>query len=196
VVNVTLVDFRGFDTLGEVTVLGIAAIGILGMLRGLFFRGPDTDSLGRPWSEERYPMVLATVSKLLLPMALLVAAWLFLRGHNEPGGGFIAGLVASVALILQYIAEGSRETDRRMGSNPVGVIGAGILIAALTGLGSWILGYPFLTSTYAYVTLPAIGTFELASAMLFDLGVFLGVVGTVLLILSGIGRLQLPQEHP
>jgi len=191
VVNVTLVDFRGFDTLGEVTVLGIAAIGILGMLAGLFFRGPESDSLGRPWSEERHPLMLVTVSKLLLPMALLVTAWLFLRGHNEPGGGFIAGLVAGVALILQYIAEGSRYTQRRMDWNLVGLIGAGILIAALTGLGSWLFGYPFLTSTYTYVTLPVIGTFELASAMIFDLGVFLGVVGTVLLILSGIGRLHL-----
>lgn len=195
VVNVTLVDFRGFDTLGEVTVLGIAAVGILGMLAGLFFRGPESDSLGRPWSEERHPLMLVTVSKLLLPMALLVAAWLFLRGHNEPGGGFIAGLVAGVALILQYIAEGSQDTQRRMDWNLLGLIGAGILIAALTGLGSWLFGYPFLTTTYTYVTLPVIGTFELASAMIFDLGVFIGVVGTVLLILSGIGRLHLMEEQ-
>ena len=193
VVNVTLVDFRGFDTLGEVTVLGIAAIGILGMLTGLFFRGPDTDLLGHPWSRDRHPLILSTVSKLLLPMALLVAAWLFLRGHNEPGGGFIAGLVAGVALILQYIAEGTQYTHRRMDWNLPRLIGTGILIAALTGLVSWLFGYPFLTSSYSYVTLPLIGTFELASAMVFDLGVFLGVVGTVLLILSGIGRLHLQE---
>ncbi len=191
--NVTLVDFRGFDTLGEVTVLGIAAIGILGMLKGLFFRGPDTDLLGHPWSRDRHPLILSTVSKLLLPMALLVAAWLFLRGHNEPGGGFIAGLVAGVALILQYIAEGTQYTHRRMDWNLPRLIGTGILIAALTGLVSWLFGYPFLTSTYSYATLPLIGTFELASAMVFDLGVFLGVVGTVLLILSGIGRLDLQE---
>jgi multicomponent K+:H+ antiporter subunit A len=190
VVNVILVDFRGFDTLGEVTVLGIAAIGILGMLTGLFFRGPDKDPLGRPWSEESHPLILVTVSKLLLPMALLIATWLFLRGHNEPGGGFIAGLVASVALILQYLAEGSREMDRRMNWNLARLIGGGILIATLTGCASLLLGYPFLTSTHGYLSLPVIGTFELASAMLFDLGVFLGVVGTVLLILSGIGRLN------
>lgn len=194
VVNVTLVDFRGFDTLGEVTVLGIAAIGILGMLTGLSFLGPDRDSLGRPWASDPHPLILVTASKLLLPMALLVAAWLFLRGHNEPGGGFIAGLAAGVALILQYIAEGSRETDRRMGWNLVSLIGAGILIAAMTGLGSWLLGYPFLTSTFGYLSLPAIGTFEVASAMAFDLGVFLAVVGTVLLILSGIGRMHLGKE--
>lgn len=195
VVNVTLVDFRGFDTLGEVTVLGIAAIGILGMLAGLFLHAPNKDLLGRPWDPEMHPPALVTVSKLLLPMALLVAAWLFLRGHNEPGGGFIAGLVASVALILQYIAAGSRDTDRHMNWDLVGLIGVGILVTALTGLASWLFGYPFLTSTFAYVTLPVIGTFELASAMIFDLGVFLGVVGTVLLILSGIGRLNLEEER-
>jgi multicomponent K+:H+ antiporter subunit A len=197
VVNVTLVDFRGFDTLGEVTVLGIAAIGILGMLAGLFVRGPDRDPRGRPWSRDPRPLILVILSRLLLPMALLVAVWLFLRGHNEPGGGFIAGLVAGVALILEYIAEGSRDTDRRMRWNLVGLIGVGISIATLTGLGSWLLGYPFLTSSFGYLTLPVIGTFELTSVMLFDLGVFLVVLGTLLLVLSGIGRLSLAeQEHP
>jgi multicomponent K+:H+ antiporter subunit A len=197
VVNVTLVDFRGFDTLGEVTVLGIAALGILGMLDGLFVRGPDRDPQGRPWSRDPRPLILVILSRLLLPMALLVAVWLFLRGHNEPGGGFIAGLVAGVALILEYIAEGSRDTDRRMRWNLVGLIGVGISIATLTGLGSWLLGYPFLTSSFGYLTLPVIGTFELTSVMLFDLGVFLVVLGTLLLVLSGIGRLSLAEEeHP
>jgi multicomponent K+:H+ antiporter subunit A len=142
-------------------------------------------------------LILVILSRLLLPMALLVAVWLFLRGHNEPGGGFIAGLVAGVALILEYIAEGSRDTDRRMRWNLVGLIGVGISIATLTGLGSWLLGYPFLTSSFGYLTLPVIGTFELTSVMLFDLGVFLVVLGTLLLVLSGIGRLSLAEEeHP
>jgi len=194
VVNVILVDFRGFDTLGEITVLGIAAVGILALLTGLLLRGPRQDWLGRPWFSDPHPLILVTVSKLLLPIALLVAAFLFLRGHNEPGGGFIAGLVTAVALILQYIAEGSRTTRRRLPWDHLGLIGAGILIALLTGVASWLFGYPFLTSTYSYVSLPVIGTFELASAMLFDLGVYLAVVGTVLLILAGIGRLSLRED--
>ena len=164
------------------------------MLTGLVIRGPQQDWLGRPWSDDRHPVILVTVSKLLLPIALLVSAFLFLRGHNEPGGGFIAGLVAGVALILQYIAEGSRSTRKRLPSEHLGIIGAGILIAVATGLGSWLFGYPFLTSTFTYVTLPIVGKFELASAMLFDLGVYLAVVGTVLLILSGIGRISPRQE--
>ena len=194
VVNVILVDFRGLDTLGEITVLAIAAIGILAMITGLVLRGPQRDWLGRPWASDRHPLILVTVSKLLLPIALLVSAFLFLRGHNEPGGGFIAGLVTGVALILQYIAEGSRVTRLRLPWDQLGLIGAGVLIALLTGLGSWLFGYPFLTSTYSYVSLPLIGEFELASALLFDLGVYLAVVGTVLLILAGIGRLSLQED--
>ncbi len=189
VVNVILVDFRGFDTLGEITVLGIAAVGIMAMLRGLVLRGPERDWLGRPWSSDRHPLVLVTVSKLLLPIALLVSAFLFLRGHNEPGGGFIAGLVTGVGLILQYIAEGSEATHPRLPWDKLGIVGAGVIIAVLTGIGSWALGYPFLTSTYTYVTLPLIGKFELASALFFDLGVYLAVVGTVLMILAGLGGL-------
>ena len=194
VVNVILVDFRGFDTLGEITVLGIAAVGILAMLRGLALKGPRRDWLGRAWAPDRHPLILVTVSKLLLPIALLVSVFLFLRGHNEPGGGFIAGLVTGVALILQYIAEGSRRTEVRLPWDHLGVIGAGVLIAVATGMASWLFGHPFLTSTFAYVTLPVVGKFELASAMLFDLGVYLAVVGTVLLILAGIGRLS-PREE-
>jgi len=195
VVNVILVDFRGFDTLGEITVLGIAAVGILVMLTGLAIKTPKVDWLGRPWSLDRYPTVLAVVSKPLLPIALLVSAFLFLRGHNEPGGGFIAALVAGVALILQYIAQGTRKTQAQFRGNAETLIGAGILVAVLTGLGSWLVGYPFLTTSYTYVTLPVVGKFEIASAMLFDLGVFLGVVGTVLLILTGLGRLTLREEN-
>ncbi len=190
VVNVILVDFRGFDTLGEITVLGIAAVGIVAMLNGLAIRGPRLDWLGRPWASDRYPLILATVSKLMLPIALLVSVFFFLRGHNLPGGGFIAGLVTGVALILQFMAEGSRTTSGRLPWNQLGLIGAGVLIAAFTGMASWLFGYPFLTSTFTYLTLPLIGKFELASALLFDLGVFLAVVGTVLVILAGIGRLS------
>jgi multicomponent K+:H+ antiporter subunit A len=194
VVNVILVDFRGFDTLGEITVLAIAAVGILVMLKGLLLKGPESDGLGRPWSADRHPTVLSVVAKPLLPIALLVSAYLFLRGHNEPGGGFIAALVTGVALILQYIAAGSRTAEAGFRRDARTLIGAGILVAMLTGLGSWAFGYPFLTSTYGYVTLPVVGKFEVASAMLFDLGVFLGVVGTVLLILTGLGRLS-PREE-
>ncbi len=108
VVNVILVDFRGFDTLGEITVLAIAALAIYALLDGLWL-----PPCGRPCGCGHEPagravpsLIPGLMTRLLLPLALLVSVYLFLRGHNPPGGGFIAGLVTAVALILQYLANG------------------------------------------------------------------------------------------
>jgi multicomponent K+:H+ antiporter subunit A len=191
VVNVILVDFRGFDTLGEVTVLGIAAIGILMMLSGLRLKMPAADGEGRPWAEERYPMILAVISRPLLPLALVVAIYLMLRGHNMPGGGFIAGLVTAIALILQYVASGIAWTRLRMNIDYIKLTAAGVLLAALSGVGSWFFGYPFLTSSFGHFELPLVGEFELATAMIFDLGVYLAVIGSTLLVLANLGKLTL-----
>ena len=189
VVNVILVDFRGFDTLGEITVLAVAAIGIFALLDNLRLPVPVLDQDGRPWSTERHPLILSQVTRFLLPLALMVSVYLFLRGHNAPGGGFIAGLVAAVALILQYMASGIAWTQRqwRLAFHPL--IAFGVLIAAATGAGSLLLHHPFLTSTFGHVALPVVGEFELASAMVFDLGVFLAVVGVIMLILANLGKL-------
>ena len=128
---------------------------------------------------------LAVVAGVVAHYLGILVGWL---------GGFIAALVTGVALILQYIAQGSQTAEARFGGSARLLIAAGILVAVLTGLGSWLFGYPFLTSTYAYVTLPVIGKFEVASAMMFDLGVYLAVVGTVLLILTRLGDLS-PKEE-
>ena len=189
VVNVILVDFRGFDTMGEVTVLAIAAVGIFAMLDGLRLFQPELDAQGRNWARDRHPLVLATLSRVLLPMALLVSVFIFLRGHNLPGGGFIAGLVTAVALILQYVASGVQWTQSRLPLNYQGMAGLGVLIAGLTGLGSWLFDRPFLTSAFGHFQIPLIGEIELATAMLFDLGVYLTVVGATLLILANLGKL-------
>ncbi|QKT04501.1 monovalent cation/H+ antiporter subunit A [Ectothiorhodospiraceae bacterium 2226] len=188
VVNVILVDFRGFDTLGEIAVLGIAALGIYALLDRLHLPLPGRDPYGRAWSPDRHPMILAMIVRPLLPLALLVSIYIFLRGHNLPGGGFIAGLITAVALILQYLANGVQWTQARMPVDYHPVIGWGLLIAALTGLGSWYFGYPFLTTSFDYFTLPVVGKFELATALVFDLGVYLTVVGAVMLILANLGK--------
>ena len=189
VVNVILVDFRGFDTLGEITVLAVAAIGIFALLHKLRLPVPQADQDGRPWAEERHPLILSQMTRFLLPLALLVAAHLFLRGHNAPGGGFIAGLVAAVALVLQYMASGIAWTQRQWRQAFHPLIATGVLMASATGVASLFLGRPFLTSAFGHVHLPVIGEFELASAMVFDLGVFLTVVGVILLILANLGKL-------
>jgi multicomponent K+:H+ antiporter subunit A len=194
VVNVILVDFRGFDTLGEIIVLAIAALGVYAMLIGIL-TGPAGERLRamvprQDKAADRHPMILATATRVLLPLALLVSMYLLLRGHNLPGGGFIAGLVTSVALTMQYMGSGMSWTQQRLRLDYHPVIAVGVLIAGLTGVASWLFGYPYLTTTYTYLTWPIVGTFELASAVAFDVGVYLTVVGSALLALVNLGRIE------
>ncbi len=190
VVNVILVDFRGYDTLGEITVLALAGLGIYALLENLRLDAPDRDAAGRAWNRDPYPLIMATLTQLLLPLALLVAVFILLRGHNQPGGGFIAGLVTAVALIVQYLAHGSAHMRERLSGATQPVIAAGLALATFTGLASWAFEHPFLTSTFGHMHWPVVGDFELASAMAFDLGVFLVVVGATLLILVNLGALH------
>ena len=190
VVNVILVDFRGFDTLGEITVLGIAALGICALIGRLPRQLETRDASGRAWSPDVHPLMLATISRWLLPMALLVSLFIFLRGHNLPGGGFIAGLITATAILQQYIVNGSAWVRQRLALDYQSVMATGLLIALTTGLGSWLFGRPFLTSWFDYLDWPLVGRFEVASAMAFDLGVYLTVVGSTLMILASLGTLS------
>jgi len=187
VVNVILVDFRGFDTFGEITVLAIAALGIFALLENLGLPGPARDARGRAWDRDLHPVIMATFARLLLPLALLVSAFVFLRGHNLPGGGFIAGLITAIALIMQYLANGVAWTHERLPARTHPLIAAGLILALFTGAASWAFGRPFLTSAFGHFELPLVGEFELASALAFDLGVYLVVVGATLLILINLG---------
>ncbi|MBU2068943.1 MAG: monovalent cation/H+ antiporter subunit A [Gammaproteobacteria bacterium] len=189
VVNVILVDFRGFDTLGEITVLGIASLGIFKLLTRIPLFKPSSDGDGRPWALERHSLLLSTVSQSLLPLAVMVSIYIFFRGHNLPGGGFIAGLVTAVAIILQYIAQGVDWVKARMNVEYQRVVAVGLLIALLTGAASWLFNRPFLTSWFDYFDVPVLGKLELASAIAFDLGVYVTVVGSTLLILASLGKM-------
>jgi multicomponent K+:H+ antiporter subunit A len=195
VVNVILVDFRGFDTLGEIGVLAIAALGIFAMLQNLKLYAPIKDENGFAWSLDKHPKIMQTLMRLLLPLMLMVAIYIFLRGHNLPGGGFIAGLIAGVALIVQYLANGIKWTKERLKFNPQIIIAIGLLIATLTGTTSIVLGYPFLTSAFTYLHWPLVGKFEIASAIAFDLGVFMVVVGSTITILVQLGKLSLHSHN-
>lgn len=198
VVNVILVDFRGFDTFGEIIVLCIAALTIYALLDSSL-RGAAAQRLAsmRQGIEaaDAHPLMFVVAARLLLPLALTVGAFIFLRGHNQPGGGFIAGLVVAIALVMQAMASGYVWTASRLRLNAHTMLGVGVLLAGLTGLASLFFGRPFLTSTFGYVHLPVIGEFELASAMAFDTGVFLVVVGTVLLSLAQIARVEARAER-
>jgi multicomponent K+:H+ antiporter subunit A len=204
VVNVILVDFRGFDTLGEITVLGVVALTVYALLRR-FRPAPDSVEIPEQQREQdaydaAHPdrqegdtaadwlLVPSLIARLLFPVIGMVALFLLLRGHDLPGGGFAAGLTAAIALILQYMIGGTQWIEDRLRIQPLRWIGLGLLIAAMTGVGAWLFGYPYLTSYFAYAQLPVIGSVPLASALVFDIGVFALVVGATALILIALAH--------
>ncbi len=194
VVNVILVDFRGYDTFGEIIVLGIAALVIFALTEAILRGGPANDRLLN-WtprasqSGDRHPVMMVVATRMIFPIFVMVGVFIFLRGHNLPGGGFVAGLIVAIALVLQYMASGFAWAAARQKLEYHAMIGFGVLIAAATGAGSWLAGRPFMTTNYTYIHLPPLEEFELATAALFDLGVFLTVLGAVLLALSSISRI-------
>ncbi|MBT9552439.1 MAG: monovalent cation/H+ antiporter subunit A [Hydrogenophaga sp.] len=194
VVNVILVDFRGYDTFGEITVLGIAAIGVLALMDGMRSRRPLTDPQGLAWTFAALPLMLRVAATVVLPLALVFALYIFMRGHNLPGGGFIAGLITAVALVLQFMALGQAKAEAMLraqsGRRFVRCIGAGLSIAGLTGAGAFVWGRPFMTSAHGHPHMPLLGELPLASAALFDLGVYLTVVGATLLTISVLGSVS------
>ena len=200
-VNAILVDFRAFDTLGEITVLAVAAAGIAVMVRDLRLPVRTRDSAERSMAQlrlvdEPYPLMLAGVARPVLPAALMIAVFLLLRGHHAPGGGFVAGLIAGTALILQQIANGFAWTQARFHPDHFQMIGAGLLLALIpicdgysTGVTALVFGRPFLSSAMSHGSMPLLGEFKLTSTLAFDVGVLLVVTGTLLLILETLGRL-------
>jgi len=193
VVNVILVDFRGYDTFGEIIVLAIAALTIFALLDSAM-HGAAGRRLARerlmPQAHDPHPLMLVVVARILLPLALMVGVYILLRGHNMPGGGFIAGLIVAIAFLMQYMASGYVWAKHRARFDAHVMIGGGVLIAGATGIASLVFGRPFLTSTFGYFHLPLFGEVELASAMAFDLGVFFTVVGTCLLALATLSRVE------
>ena len=190
VVNVILVDFRGFDTFGEITVLGIAAIGALCLMDGMRTHG-TTITQGLSYRFNPSPLMLRISASWVLPLALVISVYIFLRGHNDPGGGFIAGLITSMALVIQYIALGQDRAEQLLHAKSGRLyeiwIGVGLVIAGATGVAAWFWSRPFLTSAHVHVHTPLIGDIHLASAAAFDLGVYLTVVGAAMLMISVLG---------
>jgi multicomponent K+:H+ antiporter subunit A len=212
IVNVILVDFRGYDTFGEIVVLAVVAITVFSLLRR--FR-PAPESVEAPEQQRMqdaydraspsraegdtladYLTIPAIIMQWLFPVIGTFAVYLFLRGHDLPGGGFAAGVTMSIALVLQYMAGGTRWIEARLRIRPISWTGLGLLCAAFTGMGSWLFGYPFLTSHFQYLDLPVIGKVPAASALLFDLGVFAVVVGATVLILIALAHQSIRRPKP
>jgi len=205
-VNVILVDFRGFDTLGEIFVVAAVALTTFALLRR--FR-PAADSIEVPEQQRDqgegaagaavtgggdgrrgadWLLVPFTLTRLLFPVMLVVAMFLLLRGHDLPGGGFSAGMVVAIAIILQYMVGGTDWTEDRLRLRPPLWLGGGLLVASGTGLAAWLFGRPFMTSYFGYAELPWIGQVPTASALIFDIGVFMLVVGATLLMLVALAH--------
>lgn len=189
VVNVILVDFRGFDTLFEIMVLGIASLGIYGLIKLGVQTNPNEAKGASPLpGRSGFPLVsndviLRTMSRVIVLIIIAFSLYLFFAGHNNPGGGFIAALMTAAALILLAVSFGMDTVRRVIRVNYRMLTAIGLSIAILTASGSFLFGAPFLSQAFGHFDLPILGDTELATAVLFDLGVYLAVVGVVMNII-------------
>src|SRR5690625_2583580 len=210
VVNVILVDFRGFDTFGEITVLGIVALSVYALLRR--FR-PPVETVAIPLARrQRQPNLLQTVFeepdpaaplpegvmqfpavlvRFLMPIAVLFSVYFLLRGHNLPGGGFVGGLVMATAIILLYFVSGVVWVEKRPLMHPKIWVALGMLMAGGSALFVWRYTKPFLTAHMWEFNLPLVGTVHLSSTLFFDLGVYMLVVGSAVLMLVALAHQSL-----
>jgi multicomponent Na+:H+ antiporter subunit A len=188
VVNVILVDFRGFDTAGEITVLAVASIGAVALARvgrrAAEERGEAPAP--RPSDLRRLPFVDVSV-RVVFHVVVMMSLWLLFAGHNQPGGGFVGGLLAGSAITLRYIAGGIDEVRGRTRFRPWTVLGAGLLLAIGTATAPLLAGAPVLEAAVATLHLPLIGATKVSSALAFDVGVYLVVVGMVLMVFEAFG---------
>ena len=214
VVNVLLVDIRAWDTLGEISVLLVAATGVASLVFrhrrfGRVPRAADarTEELVSPEEETTWLrggdfipskyrlLVLEVTTRLLFPTMMVLSVYFFFAGHNAPGGGFAGGLTAGLALALRYLAGGRYELGEALPVEAGHILGAGLIFSAGTAIVSMLLGAPVLSSATIEVTLPLLGDIKLVTALFFDFGVYLIVVGLVLDVLRSLGvRLDSPEE--
>lgn len=128
-------------------------------------------------------LILRTTTSLIAFLLLGFAFYLLMAGHNSPGGGFVGGLVTSGAVLLMFMAYGEETVRKILPINFITLIPIGLATALFTGVGSFLFNVPFLSQTFGHFTLPFFGEIELATAMIFDVGVFLTVVGTMMTII-------------
>jgi multicomponent Na+:H+ antiporter subunit A len=211
VVNVILVDFRGVDTMGEITVLAAAAIGSVALARAgrrprgaatrtttardgpapaRVDRGPDTGEAVRVQTGDHKMerLVVVDVAVRLVFSAVMVGSiYLLFAGHNQPGGGFVGGIVAGAAVALRYVAGGIDDVRNLSRAHPWTVLGTGLLVSVVAVLVPVLLGAAPLESAAFETDLPLLGHIKITSALAFDIGVYLVVLGLVLMIFESFG---------
>jgi multicomponent Na+:H+ antiporter subunit A len=212
--------------MGEIMVLLVAATGVASMVfrHRRFGAPPRVSDVGQPdigylppipatspaagevtWlrgSELRDPrhrsLVLEVATRVIFPVIMVLSAYFFFAGHNTPGGGFAGGLTAGLALVLRYLAGGRYELGEALPLDAGKILGAGLTLSAGTALVSILLGAPALSSALIQVDVPVLGTVKFVTALFFDLGVYLIVVGLVLDVLRSLGAridVELGQEQ-
>ena len=188
VVNVILVDFRGFDTLGEITVLVVAALGAVALARTVR-RDPDDGSPEGAASTGRFDRlpVLDASARVLFPSILALSLYFLFAGHNQPGGGFVGGLTAGAAISLRYVAGGASAVRATFRLRPWTILGGGLLVATVTALVPMLTGDDALDHAVFDEHLPLLGAVKATSALPFDVGVYLVVVGLVLMAYEAFG---------
>ncbi|MFP4146178.1 MAG: Na+/H+ antiporter subunit B [Halorhodospira sp.] len=137
-------------------------------------------------------LILQTMTRLLLPLQLLFSVFMLLRGHDLPGGGFIAGLVASGGVILFLFAFGVPATKALLRVDPRSVAGVGLLLAVISALPAVFRGQPVFTAQWWEPVLPFIGSVKLSSPLIFDVGVYLTVIGAMLTIVISLAEAEEP----
>ncbi|MGB3894364.1 MAG: Na+/H+ antiporter subunit A [Mycolicibacter sinensis] len=221
-VNVILVDIRAWDTLGEISVLLVAATGVASMVfrTRRFGRAPRTadadaylkdQGAATPYSPaigsttwlrgsdyydpNQRSLVLEVASRVIFPLIMVVSVYFLFAGHNNPGGGFAGGLAAGLALALRYLAGGRYELGETLPLDSGKILGVGLSLVGGTALASLFVGAPALSSAAITFTLPVLGQAKLVTSLFFDVGVYLVVVGMVLDVLRSLGaRLDQVQE--
>ena len=191
IVNVILVDFRGFDTLGELAVLVSAAIGTVALARA----GRRPRSRRAAPSRVRTLVTLDVSVRLVFAAVMVGSVYLLFAGHNRPGGGFVGGIVAGAAVALRYVSGGIDAVRRLSRARPWTVLGSGLLVSVATAITPLLVGDPVMSNAYVTLDLPLFGSVKITSATVFDIGVYLAVVGLALMVFESFGDDPQPAEE-
>ncbi|MDD7965954.1 Na+/H+ antiporter subunit A [Actinomycetospora lemnae] len=211
VVNVTLVDIRAWDTMGELSVIVAAATGVASLVflhrrSGAPPRAeaqpvvtPTTRAGGWLRSARRGDtdrvLLLEVITRLVFPTMMVVSIYFLFAGHNAPGGGFAGGLVAGLALTVRYVAGGRYELGEAVPVDAGLLLGLGLLCAGGTGVGALLLGGEVLQTAVLEGDVPVLGHVKFVTSLIFDIGVYLVVVGLVLDVLRSLGA-ELDRRRP